>query len=563
MRGRVNTNRRLIVYIVLGIAIILFVVLSAKRCSTLIHEPEKGDGQAEVYIGDEISEDAMLLVSGASCTEQTDPAKRGFTPYLSLDGVMVDNYYRQNHVSFGENSEEVFGILTYRGSALRNSATFGNAGIKDGQFSTTWKIKTEESIALIDNLDFTGQPVIIHWNEEQKNILKLSDSKQSKETLTEIIYATMDGKVYFLDLDNGSYTRTPLELGCPVTGTGTICSDGTPLYVVGAGDCSEGATSEIYVIDLISGKVIYTFGERSNFSMDLPEERFNFSGAAVFSEAADCLITQGENGVIYSYSVEAKVGSSELSASLSQKAEYTYTVNDGEGGKSIAEFASSPAAWGSYIYTTDTKGNLVCTNVNEWDTVWMRDLGASCSATPCIEVDKNSGTAYIYIGTSLSLSEGKKNEGTVYLYKLNAANGDIIWRREYHASVTKKTDGGVVATACLGENGLSDYVYFVIAGSDGRKSGKIVCLEKKDGGEHYSVDLKNYSISDPVAAYGEDGTGYVIICDNKGNVFMLDGKSGECLDTRELGERITTSPVVYEDMLILGTEKQIYGIKLK
>ncbi|MBQ8281837.1 MAG: PQQ-like beta-propeller repeat protein [Lachnospiraceae bacterium] len=560
---RHSVNKKYIVYAVLGLVVILFVALSVRSCSTLIHKPEEGDEKASLYTGYEISEDKKLLVSGASYTDSTNPSKKGFTPYLRLDGVNVDNYYRQNYVIFGESSEEISGVLTYRGNALRNSATFGNAGIEDGIFSTTWKIKVEESIGLTEDLDCMGQPVIIKWDETRKQLLKLNESKKNKETLTEIIYASTDGKVYFLDLDNGSYSRNPLDLGCPVTGTGTICPDGTPLYVVGAGDCSEGDTSEIYVIDLVSGAVIYTFGERSNFSVKPPEEKYNFSAAAVFSQASDCLITQGENGVIYSYSVDAKMGSSELSATFSQKAEYTYTVNDGEGGTNTAQFSSSPAAWGSYVYTTDTEGHLVCTNVNDWNTVWMRDLGASCDATPCIEVDEAAGTAYIYIGTSLRLEDGKKTAGTVYIYKLNAANGDIIWRREYDARVTKKTNGGVVAAACLGENGLDDYVYFTIAGVGSKKSGMVVCLDKNDGGERYSIELKHYSVSDPVAAYGEDGTGYVIICDNRGNVFMLDGESGECLDTRELGERITTSPIVYEDTLILATEEQIYGIKLK
>lgn len=563
MKRSVSTNRKHILYAVPGLILILIVVLTAKSCTKLIHEPKKGDEKAGFYNGTEISEENMLLVSGASATDATDPEKQGFVPYLSLDGVTIDNYYRQNQVSFGENSEEVSGILTYRGDALRSGATYGNAGITEGVFSTTWKVKTGDSIALTKDLDFTGQPLVITWSETEKQILKLNESKKDKKELTEIIYASIDGKVYFLDIEDGSYSRQPLDLGCPVTGTGTICPDGTPLYVVGAGDCSAEGTSEIYVIDLVTASVIYTFGERSNFAALLPDEKFDFSAAAVFSEAADCLIAQGENGVIYSYSLEAKIGSGSLSAAFSQKAEYTYSLSDGDNGTELAEFSSSSAAWGSYIYTTDTNGNLLCTDVNEWKTVWVRDLGASCDAAPCLEVDKTNGTAYIYIGTSLKLEDGKNTEGSVFIYKLNAANGDIIWRREYNASVTKKTDGGVVASACIGEEGLDDYVYFVIAGCGGKKAGKLICIDKNTGGECYSVALKNYSVSDPVAAYGEDGTGYLIVCDNRGNLFLLNGKTGECLDTRQLKERITTSPVVYEDTLILGTEERIYGIKLK
>ncbi len=563
MRYLTYFDKKRLITIVIGLVLILLLVLSVRSCTRLIHAPKDGDSKAEVYVSEQISEENRLLSAGASYTDSTNPAKRGFVPYLRLDGVNVDNYYRQTDVSFGESEVFVEGVLTYRGNALRNSATYGVGDIEDGEFSTTWKMEFDKSIALSDDLDFVGQPVIIKWDEINKPILELNESKKSKETLIEIIYATPDGHVYFLDMENGSYTRQPLKLGCPVMGTGSICPDGTPLYVVGAGDCSEKANSKIYVINLINGKIIYTFGERSNYAMELPEEKYDFSSAGLFSLASDCLITQGENGVIYSYSIHVNMGSSEMQTSFAQKAEYTYTINDGEGSVEYAEFKSSPAAWGSYLYTTDTKGNIVCTNVNDWSTVWIRDLGASCNATPCIEVDEADGTAYIYIGTSLNLDEGKKTKGTAYIYKLNAANGDVVWRRSYEASVTKKTDGGFVASPCLGENELEDYVYFVLAGDDGRKAGKLICLEKEDGGERYYVELKHYSVSDPVAAYGEEGEGFLIICDNKGNVFMLEGKTGECTDTRRLGERITTSPVVYENILVLGTEERIYGIELK
>lgn len=556
-------NRKNLILMVLGIVILLVLVFSVRSCTKVIHSPEEGDEKASVYNGDKIDTNSLLLISGASCIDSTNPVKKGFIPYLRLDGVTVDNYYRQSDVSFGETLEEVEGILSYRGGALRNSATYGNAGIKEGIFSTTWTVQLGESIGLSDELDFTGQPLVVHWNEKTKQILKLNESKKDKETLTEIIYATVDGKVYFVDPETASYSRNPLELGCAVTGTGTICPDGTPLYVVGGGDCSEGDTTEIYVIDLISGEIIYSFGERSNFVMELPEEKYNFSSAALFSLASDCLIAQGENGVIYSFNVNTKVLGSQMTVNLSQMAEYTYSVSDGEGGKKYAEFASGPAAWGSYVYSTDTSGNIICTDINDWHTVWVKNIGESCDATPCIEVDKDTGAAYIYIGTTLDLDKGKKTEGTVYIYKLNASNGDTIWRREYDAHVTKKTNGGFVATACPGEEGLSDYVYFVIAGDGDKKSGRLVCIDKNDGGEHYSVEMKNYSVSDPVAVYGEDGKGYLIVCDNKGNVFMLDGETGVCLATKELGERITSSPVVYENMLILGTGEKLYGIELK
>ena len=86
---------------------------------------------------------------------------------------------------------------------------------------------------------------------------------------------------------------------------------------------------------------------------------------------------------------------------------------------------------------------------------------------------------------------------------------------------------------------------------------------KKTGGMKYYVRLKHYITGSPVCVYGADGRGYLIICDCDGNIFMLDGESGKCLDTRKIGERITSEPVVYGNRLIIGTESKIYGISLE
>jgi outer membrane protein assembly factor BamB len=74
--------------------------------------------------------------------------------------------------------------------------------------------------------------------------------------------------------------------------------------------------------------------------------------------------------------------------------------------------------------------------------------------------------------------------------------------------------------------------------------------------------MKHYSISNPEAVYGTNGEGYIVLCDISGNLFMLDGKSGEVKDTRSTGEKITGSPAIFNDMLVVSTESRIYGIKL-
>jgi hypothetical protein len=562
----VNNKRKLIVCII-AVLLILFIALFVKSCSKLIDDPRKGEKEALLYNDDELGDEDKLLVNGASVGRQTNKDKFGVQEFLRLGGVTIDNYYRQKDVFFGmvasgiTEGDEACGIITYRGNSLRQGAVYGAAEIEKAAFSSTWSVKIGQSSNDLSGVQHTGQPLIVQWNDDMRSMLKISESKKKKSDLTEIIYAGTDGKIYFMDLDDGTYTRNPIDLETTITGTGTISSTSVPLYVIG-GNTSSTASAEIYIVDLIKGEVIYSFGSSQSFNEDTLKAEYGFSAAALFSDAADCLISQGENGIIYSLAVRASNASGSIDAAFSSELEYTYSLSTQSENGLVTTNGASQAAWGDYIYSVDSSGTLNCIDVNNWQMIWMRKLGECVDATPVIEADKDAGTAYIYIGTALSLENGKSNSGKIYLYKLNAANGNIIWQQEYDARVTGKTDGGSLSSCVVGKDGLSDYVYFLLAGTDSKKSGTLVCLNKTYGNEEYTVAMKHYSISNPEAVYGTNGEGYIVLCDISGNLFMLDGKSGEVKDTRSTGEKITGSPAIFNDMLVVSTESRIYGIKL-
>lgn len=65
--------------------------------------------------------------------------------------------------------------------------------------------------------------------------MNLYPDKKHKEGLVEVLYATMDGNVYFLDIDDGSYTRDILSLGLPFKGAGAMDPRGIPMMWCGAG----------------------------------------------------------------------------------------------------------------------------------------------------------------------------------------------------------------------------------------------------------------------------------------------------------------------------------------
>jgi hypothetical protein len=59
--------------------------------------------------------------------------------------------------------------------------------------------------------------------------------KKSKEQSQRSYYATLDGNIYFLDLDDGKATRPLINVGYPHKGSVTVDPRGYPLLYAGQG----------------------------------------------------------------------------------------------------------------------------------------------------------------------------------------------------------------------------------------------------------------------------------------------------------------------------------------
>ena len=72
-----------------------------------------------------------------------------------------------------------------------------------------------------------------------------------------------------------------------------------------------------------------------------------------------------------------------------------------------------------------------------------------------------------------------------------------------------------------------------------------------------------YCWSSPVAIYSEDGKAYLVIFDSVGAAHLMDGKTGTVLGGINVGYNVEASPVVFNDMMVIGTRGQkVYGIKI-
>ena len=70
-----------------------------------------------------------------------------------------------------------------------------------------------------------------------------------------------------------------------------------------------------------------------------------------------------------------------------------------------------------------------------------------------------------------------------------------------------------------------------------------------------------------VAVYDENGKGWIIQACSNGTIYLLDGLTGDVVNTLAVNGVIEGSPAVYGDTMVIGTTGKgtsyIYGIKIK
>ena len=150
------------------------------------------------------------------------------------------------------------------------------------------------------------------------------------------------------------------------------------------------------------------------------------------------------------------------------------------------------------------------------------------------------------------------------VFKINAQDGSIVWQTEYECYSVADVSGGVQSTIAPGKEQLDDYIYCTVSRTGDASQGVLACLDKETGSviwEHES----GYAWSSPVCVYNQDGEGNVIYCSSDGNMYLIDGQTGEERYQLRLSDGvIEASPAVYNDMAVVGIRaNKIYGIRLR
>lgn len=483
---------------------------------------------------------------------------KGFFSEVLVESNPVNDFKRAYDIDFPQSNEysKLEGVTCFRGNNYRDSASYGFADVKLQKLEKVWFIKNGR-IDIWTGVGWNGQPAIVKWTDEVKNVMNITQEKKEKPDLKEVIYATLDGEIYFLDLDDGKPTRPTINVGSPHKGSVTVDPRGYPLLFAGQGIPEvEGKKIPIgyRIFNLINQKQLY-------FIDGMDPDKFRLWGAfdssALIDATTDTFIECGENGILYSGKLNTSFQLDKKTISISPelvKYRYRSPISSKIG------IENSPVIYKNYIYFADNSGLFQCIDLNTLKPVWIRDVIDDTDSSTVLE-EAESGV-FLYTANEVDYQQ---KSGASYIKKLNALTGELIWEKKIPCYYDSNTNGGALASPILGKHDIADLVIYNIAKTDMKNNGStLIALNRSTGMEKWKVNMKFYSWSSPVAIYTKEGKSYLVVCDSGGYMTLFEASTGKELDSIPLEANIEASPAVYENMIVVGTRgSKIWGIRIK
>lgn len=588
-RVRVNVGRLLLILVLLA-AVIFLSVLLVKSCAADKTEEEKeSSGFISSLFGKETPTPiptptlaptpTPVPTFSPSAVAGTMPSDFGLEEAIEDNGTVVDAYTRAEPIDFleGDTYTELEGVITFRGNNFRDSAAYGTV-TWTGQAAEPWTFSVgsmakKSGSGSWTGCGWTGQPLIVKWPEETKRIMNLYDSAKNDPDLVEVIYATMDGHIYFLDLYTGEKTRDPINVGYPFKGAGALDPRGYPLMYVGSGDDSTAGDSRAFIINLIDGTILYEFGVEDGFAL---RDLSYFDSSALVDAETDTLIYPGESGILYTIKLNTQYDPNAGTISINpQTVKWRYkgarslstdTVDGSQGWWLGIE--DSAIIWREHAIFTDNGGHMICLNLNTMKAVWVQDTLDDTNCTPVLSLEGPDNHPYVYTSTSFhpNWRASENSTAPIPIWKIDAVTGQIVAQNDtYHCqtiATPNQVSGGVQGTLAIGEKDLEGLIFVPVAMTEGTR-GKLVALNTSDMSVKWECDFAGYPWSSPMAVYDDSGKGYLVQCNKTGYIHLIDGQTGEIISEMSLGSNVEASPAVYNNMVVVGTRGGlIYGMDL-
>ena len=495
-------------------------------------------------------------INAANINDAQKPSNYRVNTKVYANGQQVSTYTRQRPISIAssERYASLEGVTTFRGNNYRDTGSYGYLPDNASQLHLKYQFK----IGGLDEwtgVGWTGQPAIVRWDDVTRGHMNIYEAKKQKAGLVEVIYATLEGKIYFFDLEDGEPTRDPIRVPGPIKGSVTVDPRGYPLLYVGQGiEEVHGTTVKIgmRIFSLIDQSELLFINGRDQFAT---RHWYASDCAPIIDTSSDTCIWAGENGLLYTIALNSVYDKSAGTMSISPVIDrywYESSVTTRPG------MENSVAVYNHYAYFTDNSGLLTCLDLNTMSPVWTFYTGddSDCS----IVVEQNNEGVFLYTGTELDLS-AKNGSGQIHMRCLNALTGDELWIKTVGCNDSEH--GGCFATPCLGKGAVSDLVFFTVAKTTGEEYRNITyALNKRTGNVVWAVDDGGYCWSSPTLSFDQQGNAYLFQCNSNSMLKMYNAVTGDKITEIEVdGSNIEGSPAIFNNMLVIGTRgEHICGV---
>lgn len=517
---------------------------------------------------------SLSLLTGALFFQQ-DTVTTNVLAEEQTDAIITTDIKKLPHLSYGFQGQTSFitkgqmqtfpdtysnipGIFTFRGNHLRDSAAYGVVNEKPSQIVKQWEFKTGASPRWGGGAGWTGQPAIVKWPNDVKMIMNIKGEFKKKVNFVEVIYASLDGKVYFFDMVTGKQTRPAINIKNPIKGSVSVDPRGYPLLYVGQGIPQTGDNQIGFrIYSLIDGKLLHFVKGMDSYAY---RGWGAFDSAALVNRNTDTLFLGGENGLFYSMKLNTKFDAKKKTISVKpQTVKYRYKI----GNINHQGIENSVASYKNMMYFTDNGGTLQGIDVAKMKPVWALGMTDDSDATIVIEPEK--GVPFLYTGTEVDKQGAKGNS---ILRKVNGLTGKVIWKKEIPALTIlgeNPVNGGLLATPVIGKHDISNQIIFTIARYKTMSGGLMISLDKETGKENWRREMSNYSWSSPVVVYDKKGNSYIVQCDSIGNIYFIKGKTGEVIQKKNFyGSNIESSPAIYNNTIVIANRGgRIFSLTIK
>lgn len=475
---------------------------------------------------------------------------------------------------------QIPGVLTFRGNNFRNAPAFGLvqqdvSGLEQIWTNPVGSLPSSSWTFSWTGTGWTGQPLLVQWEEDIRRLMNIREEKKAKTDLVEVIYATMDGQIYFYDLDDGQPTRPPIKIGAPIKGTPSLDPRGYPILYVGQGDKNPNVEGIGFrVFNLIDQSLLLYKRTEAQYAY---RPTWNACDSSpIFDAKTDSLVYPNENGLIYTAKMNTVFDRESGEISIAPEFfTYRYKMS----GLDNHGVESSMAVYDGYGYFSDNSGFINCIDLNSLQPVWSRNLGDDSDVTPVLALEDDRVVLYIATEVDWQKEIVGNYQGSAFVYKFDALTGAVLWESFYDcwtknaANYGDDVNGGAMGTPVVGKQNLTGKVIFSFCMTKGPYSGNsVVAYNTRDGSVDWEYTMPAYSWSSPIDVYDENGNGYIIIPDSGGNLHLIDGRTGTALDvillTKADGStpagNVESSGAVFGNTLVVGTRGNvIVGIKIK